>query len=153
MNWDQSGLVYFNLYDYVMYLGVLKLHPLLLMHNSIFCCMCNVSGGAETMLLMHNSIFCSACINVHRSHQSHSDTLILPARVTVHSAAISSPALRAQCAVLGSVPTLGLDIARFINKFQVCVIHVSKICTLHAMYSIIMHQQTIFWPHLRVSLL
>ena len=54
-----------------------------------------------------------------RERQSHSDTVILPGKVTVHSVAVSSPSLRAQTTVLGSVPTLGLDIARFINKYQV----------------------------------
>lgn len=32
---------------------------------------------------------------------------------------VASPTLRAHSCVLGSVPTLGLDIARFINPYQV----------------------------------
>ena len=39
--------------------------------------------------------------------------------MTVHAALISSPALRANSLVLGTVPTLGFDVARFINKYQV----------------------------------
>ena len=39
--------------------------------------------------------------------------------MTVHAALISSPALRANSVVLGTVPTLGFDIAQFINKYQV----------------------------------
>ena len=39
--------------------------------------------------------------------------------MTIHAALISSPALRANSLVLGSVPTLGFDVARFINKYQV----------------------------------
>ena len=43
----------------------------------------------------------------------------MPGLVTVCAAIISSPALRANSLVLGTVPTLGFDIARFINSYQV----------------------------------
>ena len=39
--------------------------------------------------------------------------------MTVHAALVSSPALRANSLVLGTVPTLGFDVAQFINKYQV----------------------------------
>jgi type II protein arginine methyltransferase len=46
-------------------------------------------------------------------------SVVVPSSVTVCAACISCPALRANSQVLGSVPTLGLDIAQFINKYQV----------------------------------
>ena len=39
--------------------------------------------------------------------------------MTIHATLISSPALRANSLVLGTVPTLGFDVAQFINKYQV----------------------------------
>ena len=39
--------------------------------------------------------------------------------MAVHAALISSPSLRANSLVLGTVPTLGFDVAQFINKYQV----------------------------------
>ncbi len=59
------------------------------------------------------------CVHSSRSRCFHSQSLILPCSVTVHAVCISSPALRAKAAVLGTVPTLGFDIARFINQYQV----------------------------------
>ena len=56
--------------------------------------------------------------NVVRSKSLLSGTVI-PGIVEVHAVCIASPALRAHCSVLGTVPTLGFDIAQFINKLQV----------------------------------
>ena len=45
--------------------------------------------------------------------------MVIPSTVVVHAVCISSPALRAQASVLGTIPTLEFDIARFINQYQV----------------------------------
>ena len=45
--------------------------------------------------------------------------VVVPQNVTIWAVCVSSPELRANSQVLGSVPTLGLDIARFINEYQV----------------------------------
>ena len=44
--------------------------------------------------------------------------------VYIHVMGVSSPDLRAHSCVLGCIPTLGFDIAQFINKYQVRVIFV-----------------------------
>ena len=54
-----------------------------------------------------------------RSSQPNSEAVVIPYRVTVCVVGVASPALRAHSCVLGSVPTLGMDIARFINPYQV----------------------------------
>ena len=52
---------------------------------------------------------------------------MIPFRVDVVAVLISSPALQAHSCVLGSVPTLGFDIARTVNKHQVNY-HCVKAC-------------------------
>ncbi|KAL5493356.1 hypothetical protein EMCRGX_G014525 [Ephydatia muelleri] len=54
-----------------------------------------------------------------RSQFFHSGTEVLPSKVTLYAVCISSPALKAQSCVLGTIPTLGFDIASFINRYQV----------------------------------
>ena len=54
-----------------------------------------------------------------RSQFFHSSTEVLPSKMTVHAVCISSPTLKAQSCVLGTIPTLGFDIASFINRYQV----------------------------------
>ncbi len=44
---------------------------------------------------------------------------IIPCRVEVVLVGVASPEMRAQSCVLGTVPTLGFDIARHINRYQV----------------------------------
>ena len=61
----------------------------------------------------------SSFLAFFRSTSFHSSSLIIPDHMTIHAALISSPALRANSLVLGTVPTLGFDVARFINKYQV----------------------------------
>ena len=45
--------------------------------------------------------------------------LCIPSRVSVYLVLLSSPCLRAWSAVLGTLPTLGFDVACHINKYQV----------------------------------
>jgi type II protein arginine methyltransferase len=52
-------------------------------------------------------------------NQISNDTISLCERVQIHITGINSPALRARSCVLGTIPTLGLEIAPFINKYQV----------------------------------
>ena len=54
-----------------------------------------------------------------RSECCHDDSVMVVSSISLHAVAISSPTLRGHTSVLGSVPTLGLDIARFINQYQV----------------------------------
>lgn len=54
-----------------------------------------------------------------RSQFFHSYTQVLPSKLVVYAACISSPSLKAQSCVLGTIPTLGFDIASFINRYQV----------------------------------
>ncbi|XP_065830120.1 protein arginine N-methyltransferase 9-like isoform X2 [Oscarella lobularis] len=44
---------------------------------------------------------------------------VLPQKLTIFGTCLASPALRANSQVLGSIPTLGFDIARFVNEYQV----------------------------------
>ena len=50
---------------------------------------------------------------------SPEDVLVLPQNIDIHVVGVASPALRAHSCVLGTIPTLGFDVARFINKYQV----------------------------------
>ena len=43
--------------------------------------------------------------------------------IELHVVGVASPALRAHSCVLGTVPTLGFDIASYINKYQVSEYH------------------------------
>ena len=52
---------------------------------------------------------------------SPEDMLILPQNIDIHVVGVASPALRAHSCVLGTIPTLGFDVAQFINKYQVRV--------------------------------
>lgn len=73
------------------------------------------------LLMSYNIVFLHhfCLVFFFRSTSFHSSSLIIPGHMTVHAALISSPALRANSLVLGTVPTLGFDVARFINKYQV----------------------------------
>ena len=64
-----------------------------------------------------------------RSRYFHSSSITIPSSLTVHAAVISSPTLRAQSSVLGSIPTLGFDIAHFINHYQVTHYTDVDLCT------------------------
>ena len=45
--------------------------------------------------------------------------VIIPGKVRLKAVLISSPALRAQSCVLGTIPTLGFEVAPVINRYQV----------------------------------
>lgn len=67
------------------------------------------------------------------------DSIIIPSRVEVVVAGISSPGLRAMSCVLGKIPTMGFDIAHFINKYQVKSKHVTHDEPLWCMLSFILY--------------
>lgn len=54
-----------------------------------------------------------------RASESCPSSVVIPGRVCLKAALISSPALRAQSSVLGTIPTLGLEVAPVINHYQV----------------------------------
>ncbi len=45
--------------------------------------------------------------------------MVIPGELVVMVMLVSSPSMRAHCSVLGTVPTLGLDIAPVINTYQI----------------------------------
>ena len=54
-----------------------------------------------------------------RETQFHPGSVVIPGELVVEAVLVSSPSMRAHCSVLGSVPTLGLNIAPVINAYQI----------------------------------
>lgn len=54
-----------------------------------------------------------------RATQLCESSIIVPGKVALKAVLISSPALRAQSCVLGTIPTLGFEVAPVINHYQV----------------------------------
>ena len=64
---------------------------------------------------------------------------MIPSKLCLEAVLVSSPCLRAESCVLGTVPTLGLEIAPFLNHYQVthsvdqdlstCPMHFLSRCT------------------------
>ena len=50
---------------------------------------------------------------------STEDCVLISSSIDVLLVGVSSPEMRAMSCVLGSVPTVGLDIAKHINEYQV----------------------------------
>ena len=50
---------------------------------------------------------------------STEDCVLISSSIDVLLVGVSSPKMRAMSCVLGSVPTIGLDIAKHINEYQV----------------------------------
>lgn len=55
----------------------------------------------------------------YRATQLCPTSIMIPSRLNIEAALVLSPTLRAQSSVLGTVPTLGFEIAPFINQYQV----------------------------------
>ena len=58
-------------------------------------------------------------ILVYRETQFHPYSVVVPGELVVMAMLVSSPSMRAQCSVMGTVPTLGLNIAPVINNYQI----------------------------------
>ena len=54
-----------------------------------------------------------------RATQMRPESVVIPGRVVFKAVLVSSPDLRAQSSVLGKVPTLGLEVAPVVNRYQV----------------------------------
>ena len=76
------------------------------------------------MLYVSNSGVCVLqlqwCVCIcFRETQFHPSSLVLPSKLVVMAMLVSSPSMRAHCSVLGSVPTLGAEVAPVINMYQI----------------------------------
>ena len=84
---------------------------------------CNRCTSMCAALYAHTALCasrrCRLLSQSYRSRHCHGDSVMVVAAVSVQAMAIASPSLRALTSVLGTVPTLGLDVARFMNQYQV----------------------------------
>jgi len=62
---------------------------------------------------------CGVYMYVNRETQFHHSSMVLPSKLVVMAMLVYSPSMRAHCSVLGSVPTLGTEIAPVINAYQI----------------------------------
>lgn len=80
---------------------------------------CHWQHSGELLEWVQYMLLLVLCLIRSQTPACSSGAVVVPFRVTVWIVGVASPALRSQSCVLGSVPTLGLDVARFLNRYQV----------------------------------
>ena len=66
----------------------------------------------------HNDV-----IVINSFYRMLSDINFVPYSMNIIIMGVASPAMRAHSSVLGKIPTIGFDIASFLNKYQVCTFY------------------------------